>query len=912
MADRHHAAAMYNHGQSESQPWSRHKPHIYSSAANLPPPPSVANHGHRWVLDRRPRSPPRNGEVKFERGPRPSLQPSEESVEDGGARSSDKARKRRIHYSCDECHRRKQKCNRQLPCQHCCTRGVPHLCKFSATQEAQEQSNALHVASFAEPSSSRASMDNNKATPDATLELRELKEMVHDGFAEILRVCRTSARNGFVGTLSPSVLSAPNVLGKRRNTEDHGLGQDDLYINHSAAVSSSKGSKLLGMLSMQNAAKEFDPTRSIDARTSIDEVLVDISSRDIRGTGPMSSGLLSCLPSAEETERLFEVFMKDRETSRITISTDSVRRCMARLPAILERGQIAVEEISSYGVITAVLSLAVHKADEEESRAHEYASKHRQARALLFASIKCLTTCDILGQMDTAKCLGHHLASRILVLDRRLNEAYMCAGSGVRCAQALGLHRIDPTARNRPAWQLEEERLLWCAIRSDERSTSILTERPSCIDDRICHTTPPAPSATLLPDTAAFVQFRHDLASLQGQMIILLQRQHAPQGIPVREILALDEELTSFGQLLPSDDMRRTETYAQRFSIHSHVLQTRLALLRPFFLRSIPKNASAQLRQAYSNCRRACVEAACQDLTLRENLVRHAGGLNDEKGVPGYIRRSIRTPRWFTSLIICGAYLLIGNRQSEADSRGDPLADERMMMDKARQHLHTFIELAEDRQRREGQRDVALDREVAILRMFLEKSSEKAVARLKSQSKKQRLNADDLGRQLYADTASAQTVQRSNASEPHSTPPSMTSPAGSGGSKDTHDRTRSSSAQSGEDLQAILDAWFQAGSNLGNAGFAVSSALDACADTNGMGSVIDGAAGHLSSVALPSVGSPSESHMAAGMYQQAPQHGPGNLAVSFASQDKVSIAAHSGEFWQGFINMLSGPSHHVH
>jgi hypothetical protein len=45
------------------------------------------------------------------------------------AEGSEQARKRqRVLFSCTECHRRKQKCNRETPCQHCLTRKAPHLC----------------------------------------------------------------------------------------------------------------------------------------------------------------------------------------------------------------------------------------------------------------------------------------------------------------------------------------------------------------------------------------------------------------------------------------------------------------------------------------------------------------------------------------------------------------------------------------------------------------------------------------------------------------------------------------------------------------------------------------------------------------------------------------------------------------
>jgi len=34
--------------------------------------------------------------------------------------------------SCGECKRRKQKCNREFPCNHCLKRGVSHLCRFAS------------------------------------------------------------------------------------------------------------------------------------------------------------------------------------------------------------------------------------------------------------------------------------------------------------------------------------------------------------------------------------------------------------------------------------------------------------------------------------------------------------------------------------------------------------------------------------------------------------------------------------------------------------------------------------------------------------------------------------------------------------------------------------------------------------
>jgi hypothetical protein len=46
-------------------------------------------------------------------------------------------RKSELHsISCTECHRRKQKCSRSWPCNHCQTRKVPHLCHFPQRKSA--------------------------------------------------------------------------------------------------------------------------------------------------------------------------------------------------------------------------------------------------------------------------------------------------------------------------------------------------------------------------------------------------------------------------------------------------------------------------------------------------------------------------------------------------------------------------------------------------------------------------------------------------------------------------------------------------------------------------------------------------------------------------------------------------------
>lgn len=53
-----------------------------------------------------------------------SVRGAPESPQEAGS----KKKKRRVALSCAECAKRKQKCNRETPCQHCVSRRVPELC----------------------------------------------------------------------------------------------------------------------------------------------------------------------------------------------------------------------------------------------------------------------------------------------------------------------------------------------------------------------------------------------------------------------------------------------------------------------------------------------------------------------------------------------------------------------------------------------------------------------------------------------------------------------------------------------------------------------------------------------------------------------------------------------------------------
>lgn len=88
-----------------------------------PPPGAYRPHTSYY-----PQHPPASASSSSERQttrPHTSTQTTDDGGDDNG---SGKKKKRRVALACAECAKRKQRCNRETPCQHCIARRVPELC----------------------------------------------------------------------------------------------------------------------------------------------------------------------------------------------------------------------------------------------------------------------------------------------------------------------------------------------------------------------------------------------------------------------------------------------------------------------------------------------------------------------------------------------------------------------------------------------------------------------------------------------------------------------------------------------------------------------------------------------------------------------------------------------------------------
>ncbi|CAL8574990.1 hypothetical protein XPA_000936 [Xanthoria parietina] len=160
-----------------------------------------------------------------------------------------KQSRNRSKASCIECYRRKQKCNRKWPCNHCFARRVGHLCQFS-TPKPNAKSDTT-----AEKSKTVDSAPNDTAERDSSKDLSDDEER------------RTETTRGSFSpphiSTTPSVSSVPSFscdrksldgLGYLQNNADNLLGYlktMDLYSDNDldSALSTSSPPKITAEVS---------------------------------------------------------------------------------------------------------------------------------------------------------------------------------------------------------------------------------------------------------------------------------------------------------------------------------------------------------------------------------------------------------------------------------------------------------------------------------------------------------------------------------------------------------------------------------------------------------------------------------------------------------------------------------------
>ncbi|KAF7292437.1 Zn(2)-C6 fungal-type domain-containing protein [Mycena chlorophos] len=562
--------------------------------------------------------------------------PSKRKIKEDSETPSAKRQRTRVSFSCGECHRRKQRCDRNSPCGHCISRKVPELCKPYMPGKTDSNDLAARLA-----------------------RVEHIIEVALPQFA----------------SLDPR-RSIQTDEDARSNPDDQdprgGSFQSGRWFGNSASGSIAPGS-VLEQRKMAATWTWFYPPPSdaiLDAvQTGLEPSAADNLKTLVQecGVSPHKvAELLQELPPTRMSSTLVDYYFATINWTRYPISERDFRTAFASICEHGANGVNAPADVSFLPLLFAVLAISVRLAPEDiagDARTRRVTSLRyywSSRRSLLIAAVIQPDSLDIV--------LTRLLSARFLTFDRRITECYSQLGAAVKTAQALGLHR-DGASMNMDPTMVEYRRRIWSYLYHADRSYALVLGRPNSIQDDYTSTLPPSnndddltsnavgirqslPLST--PTRMTYVILRHQLAAIIGRMVHHFQQVRT--GSHYSEVLAIDDELLHFMETLPphfslepdhSLDERLTFIPIHRFLLITEVLFVRNSLHMPYILRKLKSDRPTP----YARSRNACFESAMTDFTVRRAF---------QNTVPKETRESLSNAyREFQTTLIAGIYLVL-------------------------------------------------------------------------------------------------------------------------------------------------------------------------------------------------------------------------------------------------------------
>ncbi|EJD00992.1 uncharacterized protein FOMMEDRAFT_169200 [Fomitiporia mediterranea MF3/22] len=582
----------------------------------------------------------------------------------------------RVSYSCGECHRRKQKCDRQMPCSHCIARKVPDLCKAYTPGKSDQDVHARlsrleHIIEVALPQFANGPI-SGPSSP----------------------VVDASVHSQVAGSRSLT----PDDEGSQAEDGDIGVGTFDKggkWFGNSVSGSVAPvimleqlthvGPSSNGATREQKYAASANRSKtSINAQTANDNepespllqpgepTAADLLQGLIRDCGLSENKLhelMQELPSKQFTDLLIDYYFKNMNWTRYPISEQDFRASYAAL--FVDGVGSNPNDIRFLPLLFIILAISVRLCPEDiGGNAHE---RRLKSSRFYWSSRRALLVAAAIQPDSLEMVVFRLLSARYLTFDRRITECWSQLGAAVCTAQALGLHRDPAGMRLEPA-QAEYRRRIWAYLYHADRSYSMVLGRPYAIQDEYTTTQPPLniedlstfvplPSAPPLsqPTKMTFVILRHKLAYIIGKMVHYFQRCRIQNHYS--EVLALDDDLQKFVDTLPphfsinpDTSLDRVEQYSY-IPVHRYLLITeihfvRMSLHRPYILRRLDSDR-------YVRSRRACFSAAIMDFDVRRSFRR-----TQSKNV---LRTVSNAYREFQTAMISGIYLVLEPNGKEAD-----------------------------------------------------------------------------------------------------------------------------------------------------------------------------------------------------------------------------------------------------
>jgi hypothetical protein len=671
-------------------------------------------------------------------------------------------KRQRVHFSCSECHRRKQKCDRRTPCNHCIARKIPERCKTFQPGE--------------DPGDIIGRLTRLESTVNGKLDLitSVLRNLTQAGTspANPLASTHTTTPKREHFSEAPVAGQTSDSVSQREAVEDHAEGSEagDEVMLHSGEPTGDGSTYGPGNFTMRvetlisdvadhRASRMADPIvltaplRQFEQSQQLDAIM-----HDFGATFSISKVLLAALPSPDLCRALIDHFFENNWLRQPL----SRKHFMEGYDSFWQDGPIlTVNNLNVYALYLLTASIGVLTYRGSLRVSDDPRAIRLMAKRLFFSARQSLLISSMLGREDMEQVVALHLASRFLFIDRRISEAWSCVASAVKTAHSIGLHR-DGSLLGLPEKVCAARRRIWSITYFTERILCMNLGRPTAIDDGVVdtamvdendvegdfeeYTTPPT-DVTLppgeVPRFLTFTLMRQRLARIIGKVISIYQNIHSPAHYS--DVVSIDHSLETLHDSLPDHLRSHFDKHGQvrhlkeswddifpfipvhRYLQQAEILFVRMSLHRPYLIRNsntrriqgASRGSQSQQIHRYNFSRRSCIEAAYQTLILRKDLSdRIKSRMADGEAPPSWAAH-LGTYNTLSAIVILGIYLLM-----------EPNAENAAML---LQPLRMFYDMYKAK-RQSGSDDIK-EREFTILHMFLERIDE---ARLDKGKRKRR------------------------------------------------------------------------------------------------------------------------------------------------------------------------------
>ncbi|PWN88374.1 hypothetical protein FA10DRAFT_280916 [Acaromyces ingoldii] len=457
-------------------------------------------------------------------------------------------KRKRVHYSCAECHRRKHRCDRNIPCQPCLDRGLGDQCRpfqdgdefgderdrlkrledlveglarahatladrFAAamkgaggsgslaTRAALGGSNGAVVGATSPTSSGTSANGASAAAANAVKdEAMQLSDSEGDAKAKRARIRRNERIDierdelRAQGSLQDEVGQAGLYGGSSEDVEnlnnplEGGLTREgDSFYGALALPSVSRG-----VIETKIHGERLELSTNVPLRSASAKV-----HRLIQEGGAPSNvidELMNCLPPREESDAMLEWYFRDINETRLPLHERTFRASYEEImnwrwgDLRSEEGDDGARHIPFLSFLFVILAIAKRSEPEERSSDEE---ARRGALFFLHCARRSMAIANAVRADHIDVLLAALYGARLLITLRQSAESWSLLGVAIRAAQAIGLHR-DGTKLGLDAVTTERRRRLWALIYYLDRTTSMLLGRPQGIDDKTSDTLPPS------------------------------------------------------------------------------------------------------------------------------------------------------------------------------------------------------------------------------------------------------------------------------------------------------------------------------------------------------------------------------------------------------------------------------------